>query len=92
MNKENLIFEICLKTEGLLKDWQGDIEKAYLKLDDRESLPITMTHKLKPEGPQKIKVESSISFVAEKVSDKVTYFIDDKQIPMTFNEKQDSPK
>lgn len=88
MIKESLIFEICLKTKGLLKVYQEEIEKSYLKLNNSESLSIYMVHKIKPEGPQKIKVESSISFVAEKISDKVTYFIDEAQKTIEFPEKE----
>lgn len=58
---------------GMLRDYQEDIKKAYLKTEDTK---INLGLKLTPSDTG-IKVETSISFVESKVTDTATILVSD---------------
>lgn len=66
------------KITGLIKDYSAELEKAWLRRDEKEDLtvsfPITFSVK---QG--KNACEVGISFVAEKIRDKANFTWDDKQ-------------
>ena len=59
--------------KGMLRDYQKDIEKAYLKTEDTK---INLGLKLTPSDTG-IKVETSINFVESKVTDTATILVSD---------------
>ena len=59
--------------KGMLRDYQKDIEKAYLKTEDTK---INLGLKLTPSDTG-IKVETSINFVESKVTDTDTILVSD---------------
>ena len=70
------IARIVEDLEHHLHVYQEDINEAYLKADD--ALAITLTARLSPDKGR-TKVETGISFVAEKIKDKVTAYVDEDQ-------------
>lgn len=75
MDIEKLAKKIGEKTEGMIKDYQAELNEAFLKAE--KGLTVRMGHKLIPEGG-KVKIESSISFVEGQVKDKASYFLEDE--------------
>jgi hypothetical protein len=59
--------------KGMLRDYQKDIQKAYLKVED---LKVSMGLKLTPAGDG-IKVETSINFVESKITDTAAITVSD---------------
>ena len=93
MDTKFLIDSISEKVKGLLKDHQAEISQAYLKCDEGEALTISISNKLK--GSDKtagILVETSISFVTEKVKDSVKYVVNENQPEIKFPEKKDAKR
>ena len=59
--------------KGMLRDYQKDIKKAYLKTEDTK---INLSLKLTPSDTG-IKVETTINFVESKVTDTATILVSD---------------
>src|SRR3989304_2032630 len=89
MNSEKLLVLIADETKALLTKHKEEIEKAYGKMTGDESLSISMTHKLTPEGPKRVKVETSLSFVIDRVKDSKEYSYNESQpgLPGILDEK-----
>jgi hypothetical protein len=68
-----------------------EIEKAYTKITGDENFTISMSHKLTPESSRKIKVETAISFVIDRVKDSRNYNLNEAQ-PGLFDKNKPGEK
>lgn len=73
------IAEIERTIEALFAEHAENINEAYLKSDDEEpSLSISISVKLEP-GKSGIDIDTTMSFVVEKIKTKVVSHADEKQ-------------
>lgn len=91
MNKEKLVSLIADETKDLLAKHYGEIETALVKMGREESLSISMSHKLTQETPKKVKIETSLNFVIDRVKDNREYSLNEQQ-PGLFEEKEKEKK
>lgn len=73
--------EIPVKIGELIESYSEDLDKAWLKHEEDEPLTISFGAKVfVKEG--KNQCEVSMSFIAEKIKDKITFPWDDKQLAL----------
>jgi len=66
------------KIQGLIKDYAEELEKAWLKRDDKEDLTVSFSARFSvKQGTNSCEV--GISFIPEKINDKANFTWDDKQ-------------
>lgn len=66
------------KVQALINDYREDLEKAWLKRDDTESLTVTFAAKFGFEKGDNV-CNVSIAFTPEKITDHTRFTWDDKQ-------------
>jgi hypothetical protein len=76
------------KVEGLIEDYREELEKAWLKRDDTESLTVTFTAKFGFEKGANLCVVS-IAFTPEKITDNTRFAWDDKQGKLPLIKKEE---
>jgi hypothetical protein len=64
---------------SLMSDYRGKIDEAYRKADD--ALTVNLSLKFRPKGDETF-VEAGISFVAEKVMDKISGNVSETQMDL----------
>ncbi len=74
------------KIQGLVSDYVEEIEKAWTKRDDAESLTISFAAKFYLEQGQNC-CDVSIAFTPEKIKDHTHFVFDDKQMKFPLGEK-----
>jgi len=75
------------KIQGLVKDYAEDLEKAWMKRDDKENLTVSFSVTFSIEKGQNT-CDVSMSFVPEKIKDHSNFTWDDKQIPLPLKKKK----
>ena len=85
MDQKLLIDKISENVAAMLKDYQDEIGKAYLKCENNKALTVSLGFKLKPnkKGPGII-IESGLSLVTERIKDKVVTVFNPNQKEITF--------
>ena len=71
------IDRIPTEIKNLLMDYAADLEEAWLKTEDNETLTISFAAKIKQKA-----CEVSMSFTKERVKDTISFPWEDKQIPL----------
>jgi hypothetical protein len=74
------------KVQGLINDYREDLEKAWLKRDDKEDLTLSFGAKFGLDKGNNVCI-ISISFTPEKITDKARFTWDDKQPALPGIEK-----
>ena len=80
-----VIEEISSRIQDMLESYQTQLDEAYLRTGE-DQLSISIGAKVSPDNAR-LKVVTSISFVKEKVSDKITSFVDEEQASLFDNER-----
>ena len=62
----------------LVKDYETEMERAYLKVDSAEKFTVNFTVSMKPESGE-VEVVGTISFIESKVKDSITVKVTDQQ-------------
>ncbi len=75
------------KIEGLIKDYLKDLDDAWLKREEKESLAVTFVAKFGVDKGNNV-CEVSMSFMKEKIHDKTKFIFDDKQPSLPFKKKE----
>ena len=78
----NVIETASAQGKVLMSNYRADLDRAYLNADGDFS--VAVTHKFSPKGSG-VSVESSINFVAERIKDKTTSVVDDKQMKLDLD-------
>ena len=81
------IREIGSMTEKLVKDYQKEIETAYLEAEG--GLAIGFQLKIDPAEYGGIDLEMGINFVAKRIKDKTSSSINEKQMELKLTPKKD---
>ena len=81
------IEEIGSMTERLVKDYQREIETAYLEAEG--GLAIGFQLKIDPAEYGGIDLEMGINFVAKRIKDKTSSSINEKQMELKLTPKKD---
>ena len=76
---KKVIEETGFMLMGHLNDYQDKIDTAYHDCDD--DLTVTLKAKYSPAGSA-VNIDTSISFVAEKVTAKASRVVDEKQMSL----------
>ena len=74
--------------EHLIDEYSYSIDDAYLRAD--KDLTVSIAVKLTPDN-KGTKVKTTISFVAEKISDEMTVVFDENQINFAFDDRPPPP-
>jgi hypothetical protein len=74
------------KIQGLIKDYAEDLEKAWMKRDDKESLTVSFSVTFSIEKSQNT-CNVAMSFTPEKITDKARFTWDDKQLPLPIKKR-----
>jgi len=67
--------------DGLLWDNHKDIEEAYCNEEDTVTIAISIKYGIAPKGSG-IGIETGINFVKERIKQKTSVIVDDKQVPL----------
>lgn len=76
------------KIQGLIKNYAEELEKAWMKRDDKENLTVSFSVTFSVEKGQNT-CEVAMSFVPEKIKDKANFTWDDKQMPLPLKKNKD---
>lgn len=79
--------QIPEKIQKLIGDYKEDIEKAWLNRDDELSITLSIKLSVK-EG--KNNCEVGISFIKEKIKDKISFTWDDRQGELNLKEGKEN--
>jgi hypothetical protein len=79
------------KIKGLVSDYVEEIEKAWMKRDDAESLIINFVAKFTLEQGQNC-CDVSIAFTPEKIKDHTRFTFDERQGKLPLGKKEDEGK
>jgi hypothetical protein len=79
---EEVIHRIKDDIEGLLRDYNKDLNEAFLKAED--ALTIAFKSKISPDGVY-LEVETSIEFTMEKIKGKTRHTVGGLQTELTFD-------
>mgnify|MGYP000026363324 CR=1 FL=1 len=85
LNQE-VIQKIGENVTKLLSEYINELDEAYLKCDEKK-FSITLGTKIEETDKSRFKVETSISFVKDKVKDSVTDYVDAEQVSFNFKEE-----
>jgi hypothetical protein len=85
---ESIIKRIAMDIEGLCRDYQKDLNAAFLKADD--ALMVSFKSKISPDGVY-LEVETSIEFTMEKIKGKTKHTCGGLQGELTFH-KVEAPR
>lgn len=81
---EEMLDRATAMLRQMLREYEGDIDRAYCATDD--ALSISLSLKFKPVG-DKIDIEAGFSFTAEKIADKTSEIFDPNQLGLFNDEK-----
>ena len=79
MKTEKALSEIPVKIAELIESYKEDLDKAWLKHEEDEPLSISFGAKVFVKDG-KNQCEVSISFIKERIKDKITFPWDDRQL------------